>query len=340
MDGSALERAKRPNILVGHAIVADAIAALDGPFALVSRPSALELVPPAVVDDAAVIVRAESLDEAFLEQAASSLPDVATIVGLGGGTALDTAKFLAWRSGAGLMQVPSIVSVDASVTNTVAIRRAGRVHYEGFLVPDPVVVDLELIGRAPARFNRAGVGDLLSIQTARVDWALGHQAGKIDFDAAIDTAAAAVLADLYGLADEVARVSDRAIEHIVRAYAEVNALLIDAGHSGPEEGSEHYFAYAAEAVTGRSFVHGEIIGLGVVLMSVMQGSDHARAAAYLDRCQVEWHPAQLGLDRELLATILSGLPAFVRDTALPYSVIDEQPLDSATVRDLLDSIPA
>jgi glycerol-1-phosphate dehydrogenase [NAD(P)+] len=340
VDEATLERAKRPNIVVGHAIVADAIAALEGPFALVSRPSALALVAPAVVADAAVTVTADSLDEAFLERAASSLPDVATIVGLGGGTALDMAKFLAWRSGAALVQVPSIVSVDASVTNTVAIRRGGQVSYEGFVVADPVIVDLELIAQAPARFNRAGVGDLLSIQTARVDWALGHRAGKIDFDAAIDAAAAAVLADLYDLADEVARVSDRAIEHIVRAYAEVNALLIDAGHSGPEEGSEHYFAYAAEAVTSRSFVHGEIIGLGVVLMSGLQGNEQARAADYLDRCQVEWRPAQLGLDRELLATILAGLPAFVRDTALPYSVIDEQPLDSAKVRDLLDSIPA
>lgn len=44
MDGPTRERARRPNILVGHAIVEDAIAALDGPLALVTRPSALALV--------------------------------------------------------------------------------------------------------------------------------------------------------------------------------------------------------------------------------------------------------------------------------------------------------
>ena len=86
-------------------------------------------------------------------------------------------------------------------------------------------------------------------------------------------------------------------------------------------------------------MHGEIIGLGVVLMSGLQGEGQARAAAYLDRCQVEWHPAQLGLDRDLLTSILTGLPAFVRDTGLPYSIIDERGLDSSTVRELLDSLP-
>ena len=60
----------------------------------------------------------------------------------------------------------------------------------------------------------------------------------------------------------------------------MNALCLRVGHSGPEEGSEHYFAYAAEALTGRSFVHGEIVGLGVVLMSGLQGRDAARVATF------------------------------------------------------------
>jgi glycerol-1-phosphate dehydrogenase [NAD(P)+] len=207
-------------------------------------------------------------------------------------------------------------------------------------VAEPIVADLRLIATAPPRLNRAGVGDLLSIQTARVDWALGARAGKIPFDERVDAEAARVLGELYGLADAVAAVSGRALEHIIRAYIEVNALLLEVGHSGPEEGSEHYFGYAAEAASGRSFVHGEIIGLGIVLMSGLQGDGAAKAATFLDRCRVEWRPDRIGLDGPTLERILLGLPDFVRSTGAPHSIIDETQIDRPLIARLLASIPA
>jgi glycerol-1-phosphate dehydrogenase [NAD(P)+] len=124
----------------------------------------------------------------------------------------------------------------------------------------------------------------------------------------------------------------------MRAVVRVNALCLDAGHSGPEEGSEHYFAYAAEAATGRSFVHGEIVGLGVVLMASLQGNQPGRSADLLDRCAVAWRPEQQGLDGGTLAAVLAGLPRFVRETGLPYSIIDEAVLDAATISTVLASV--
>jgi glycerol dehydrogenase-like iron-containing ADH family enzyme len=339
IDRAVLELAKQPNVLVGRGILPHIVASVEPPYALVTQPEPLAVIDEAVRAGAASTVMANSLDEAFLEGAAASQPPLRTVVGIGGGMAMDVAKYLAWRRATKLVLAPSIVSVDASVTNTIAVRRGGRVEYDGFVVADPIVVDLELIARAPARLNRAGVGDLLSIQTGRFDWALGARAGAIAFDADVDAQAAEVLEELYGIADEIALVSDQAIEHIVRAYVRVNALLLEVGHSGPEEGSEHYFGYATEAVTGRSFVHGELIGLGIVLMSGLQSNDQARAAAFLDRCRVEWRPARLGLDEATLTRVLTDLPSFVRTAGLPHSIIDERPPDATMVAALLASIP-
>jgi len=339
MNRQLLERAKDPDLRVGHAILDAIVLGLPGSYALVTQPDPLAQVTEPLRNRAKATLLVESLDEKELERAAAGLPEVDHIVGIGGGMSMDTAKFVAWRRNIPLVLAPSIVSVDASVTNTIAIRRNGTVEYDGFVVAQPIVADLDLIGTAPARLNRAGVGDLLSIQTGRFDWALGAKAGTIEFDAEIDAAAASVLEALYGMADEVARVTDRALEHIIRAYVAVNALLLEVGHSGPEEGSEHYFGYAAEAVTGRSFVHGELIGLGTVLMSGWQQNDQARAAAYLDRCRVEWRPGQLGLDDSALEQILLELPAFVRRAGLPHSIVDEVAVDRESVSRLLASIP-
>jgi glycerol-1-phosphate dehydrogenase [NAD(P)+] len=339
MDASVLESAKHPNLAVGRGIVDEHVSRLESPYVLVSQPEPLAAISPHIPAGASATVMADSLDERDLDDLVRTLPQVASVFGLGGGMAMDVAKYISWKTGAALVLAPSVVSVDASVTNTVAVRRNGSVEYDGFVVADPIVVDLQLISGAPRRLNRAGVGDLLSIQTGRFDWALGARAGSIAFDADIDAAAKAILADLYAVADDVAVVSDRAIEHIIRAYVKVNALLLDVGHSGPEEGSEHYFAYAAEAATGRSFVHGELVGLGTVLMSGLQQNDQIQAAAFLDHCRVEWRPDQLGLDQGTLADILLDLPAFVRRAGLPHSIIDEQPLDRPAVAALLDSIP-
>jgi len=186
MDAELLERARRPDLRVAHNILGDAVEGLSGSYALISQPEPMAHIIPAIVDGAAARMETNSLDEHELRALTRSVPPVDHIVGIGGGMVMDTAKFVAWQRRTRLLLAPSIISVDASVTNTVAIRREGRVEYDGFVVAESIIADLDLISTAPARLNRAGVGDLLSILTGRFDWALGAKAGTIAFDAEID----------------------------------------------------------------------------------------------------------------------------------------------------------
>lgn len=333
-DPALLERAMHPDLRIGRGILGRDLS-FPGRGALLTQPGPAEVLAPGLRAAFATTVMVESLAADRLEALAGSLAGLDWIAGVGGGMTMDAAKYAAWRLGVPLVLAPSIASVDASVTNTIAVRRGERVVYEGFVVAERIVADLELIAAAPPRLNRAGVGDLLSIHTGLRDWAIGARAGKIGFDEGIAGRSWAVLEGLWAAADEVAVVSDAALELILRGYAEVNQLCLLAGHSGPEEGSEHYVAYHVEALTGRSFVHGELIGLGAVLMARLQDNEPERVVAFLDRCGVAWRPDDLEISRPVLEAALAGLPTFVRRAGLAWSIADEADLSPGAVGELL-----
>jgi glycerol-1-phosphate dehydrogenase [NAD(P)+] len=333
-------------LVFGDRILAGAVAAMPHPYALVAQPEPLEHVDERIVRGAAQVVMASSLAEEDLERTAKETPGVAAVLGLGGGTAMDTAKFLALHQGVPLLQAPSAVSVDASVTPQVAVRAGDRVEYRGHIVADRVLVDFSLIQQAPGRLNRAGGGDLLSIHTALWDWRHGAErpgAGPPGAAAApvvpeVARRAEQILDTVTALAAEIQAVSPRGIEAIVRAYLEISETATALGHAQLEEGSEHYFVYCLEQLTGRPLIHGEAVTLGAVLMSELQRNDPARVRAFAAATGIKWRASDLGLGPDDVAATLRRLPAYVRETGLPWSVIDEAVLDEAAVTRLAEAV--
>jgi glycerol dehydrogenase len=85
------------------------------------------------------------------------------VVGLGGGKVMDTAKAVAHFAGhLQTVIVPTIASTDAPTSAVVVLYHAdGTFDHYVFLPrnPDLVLVDSEVIARAPKRFLVAGMGD-------------------------------------------------------------------------------------------------------------------------------------------------------------------------------------
>jgi glycerol dehydrogenase-like iron-containing ADH family enzyme len=106
---------------------------------LVVDPQAWFAARPWLTANPRSLARAESLDARALDallNTREAFDGVARIIGLGGGTAIDTAKYLAWRTGLPLILVPSALTVDAPFTDSAAVRRDGRIHYTGSVAPE------------------------------------------------------------------------------------------------------------------------------------------------------------------------------------------------------------
>jgi len=286
------------------------------------------------------VVEAWDMDVGHLANVAAAVrsdvgPDAladAVVVGFGGGTALDTAKYLAWKLERPLVQIPTITSVDAGFTDAVGVRDGGRVRYIGNIVPEVVVLDLPLIRTAPRRLNRAGIGDVLSCHTGLFDWRLATAAGH---DPAWDTGLAALgetlLAELEAAADEVAAVSEAGVRFLADAYRRIGAACAAAGHSRFEEGSEHFWAYAYEHHTGAHPVHGEIIAFAVCALAHIQDNDPDRARDIVIRSRVRVHPDDLGISQAVFRATLENLAQYSRTERLDIAVADLRPITSAQI---------
>ncbi len=260
-----------------------------------------------------------------------------TVVGFGGGTALDTAKYLAWKRGLPLIQIPTITSVDAGFTDAIGVRSDGRVRYVGAIVPDEVVLDIELIRSAPARLNRAGIGDVLSCHTGLHDWRAAVEVGAgVAWDDAAADLGASLLAELDSVIVDIRECSAEGIRWLADAYRRIGAACAALGHSRFEEGSEHFWAYAYEHATGVHHVHGELISFAVVALAHVQDNDPEYVHGVVSRAGVRAHPDDLGISRAEFVDNLVGLRAYSHAEGLDVGVADLTDIDDDAANQAYD----
>jgi glycerol-1-phosphate dehydrogenase [NAD(P)+] len=331
-----LQRAMHPHVFYGRRILADALREAQithnaGTFTILTQPEpwAIACEQFAGIDQQRVMYL-RSMDHDELASMERALPPTGIVMGLGGGQAMDAAKYLAWRRGIPLILAPAIVSVDAAVTNTIAVREEQRVRYTGFVIAEAIPVDLEVIARAPQPLNRAGIGDLLSIHTALWDW----QHAGTDYNAAIAVEVSTILDGLDARAETIAACSDDALRYIIESYVRENTLCLRLGSSRPEEGSEHFLAYNIEYLTGQTYVHGQLICLCTYAMARLQHNRPEWVHSLIERARCPWRLSELGVTREAFVQALLTLQEYALVEAFPASVITQRSISSVFAEQL------
>ena len=296
-----------------------------GKFVIVTMEIPWNLTKTVIGGTPEQVLFVDSVDQVFLDQKLLGLPDCDTIVGIGGGLAVDAAKYFCWKRNLRLVTIPTVLSVNAFVTPATGIRINHEVKYIGVTSPNPLIIDYDILRTAPRGLNIAGIGDLLSIHTASFDWEYAESKGKSEY-AFSDLAtkeAKSILIDICSMASEIRDVTNEGLLAIVEGYMKLNAICIPLDHFRVEEGSEHFLFYELEERLKRSFIHGHIIGLGIYLMSRLQDNQVENITDILNKTKLDYHPRDMGIERQDLVRSLKNLKSFVQNKPqLWFTIID------------------
>jgi len=195
--------------------------------------------------------------------------DTMAIVGLGGGKALDVAKYVGFLAGMPYLAVPTSLSNDGFCSPQSSLAIAGRRRSMASAVPFGVVVDTAVCLNAPRILWHSGVGDLVSKLTAVADWKLAFHARATPVD---DFAALLSDASVYQF---IARpLYDLEGMKLLGTALLLNGISMSiSGSSRPASGSEHLISHALDAISARPRLHGIQVGVATYIISRLYGEN-------------------------------------------------------------------
>ena len=216
----------------------------------------------------------EQACELFQQQ--SSRTDA--VIGLGGGKALDVAKYVAFLGRVPYYAVPASLSNDGFCSPQSSLTIAGARRSLAAALPFGVVIDVDVCLQAPRQLWLSGVGDLMAKLTAVFDWKLAfHQQGEYvdDFAALLSDA---TVHQFMGRPE-----FDRDGTYLLGTALMLNGIAMEVcGSSRPASGSEHLLSHALDATSSRPRLHGLQVGMATYIISRIQQNQSEAIAKVLE----------------------------------------------------------
>jgi glycerol-1-phosphate dehydrogenase [NAD(P)+] len=200
------------------------------------------------------------------------------LLGVGGGRVMDYLKYIMMETGKFCVSVPTSLATHVYTSPKIhalpAIVELGEEKTLDGPVPDMSLVDslyLRKLHQSNPRLIQAGLGDLMASITAVPDWKIAEEKGTAKVKKAILEFTSVLIDTLSGI--NVKEPLGNWIDNYCFAQVLLCRISGWAG-SAPVSGSEHLFALAVEHNVGEGPLHGELVALGTIIMTYIQGGDY------------------------------------------------------------------
>lgn len=203
---------------------------------------------------------------------AFSLPrGTRAIVAVGGGIAIDVAKYAGFIARIPVIAVPTAISNDGFASPGASLTVGGRRTSCPATIPFGVVIDTYLVRASPPQLTFSGIGDLVAKHSSIADWKLAY---RTNGEPVNDFAVMITLQSVANLLNHPTRVIDDLgfLQLVAGALVMSGVAMEVSGSSRPASGSEHLVSHAYDAIAARPLQHGLQVGVATLGTLWLHGS--------------------------------------------------------------------
>lgn len=311
---------------------------VNPPFLIVTMPDLWEMFRHEFEGADYQVYLAGSIEQGDLDRDAASLKDIRAIIGLGGGQALDVAKYFAWRRNLPLFQAPTALSVNAVYSHRSGVREDGKVIYRGYAVPQCVFIDYDVLRKAPRHLNWSGIGDILCFHTGVLDWQYARDNGKVEakwpYDEALAKQSLSKVNAILNNIDGIRNMTDAGIDALVDGLKWGTSFHGSGWCPRHIEGTDHFLFYTLEKQTGKKFLHGQPVGLGIVVGSMLHEKGADQMVDAISSIGLDVRPEAMGLSWTQAEEGLTGMRSYINSLPLWHSLAHDATITPGFIADL------
>ena len=223
---------------------------------------------------------ASTVDIDDITHTAFFLPPVSAIVGVGGGKALDFAKYAAHLLKIPFISIPTAISNDGFSSPSSSLTVQGKRKSVKSGIPFGVVIDLDIIRNSPDVFLYSGIGDMMSKITAMRDWQAARDNGSaryVDFSAILAYNSLDIL-----FLKHTFDIHSESFQRSLASSLTMSGLAMEiAGSSRPASGSEHLISHALDENAKNPKMHGIQVGVATYLCALLQNNIHTNGIKFV-----------------------------------------------------------
>jgi glycerol-1-phosphate dehydrogenase [NAD(P)+] len=301
---------------------------VNPPFLIVTMPDLWEMFRHEFEGADYRLYLTDSIEQADLDRDAVALTGIRAVIGLGGGQALDVAKWFAWRRNLPLFQAPTALSVNAVYSHRSGVRDGGKV----------IFIDYDVLRAAPRHLNWSGIGDILCFRTGVLDWQYARDNGKVEakwpYDQDLADQSLSKVQSIIDNIDGIRAMTDAGIDALVDGLKWGTSFQGSGWCPRHIEGTDHFLFYTLEKQTGKKFLHGQPVGLGIVVGSMLheQGADEMLDT--IAGIGLDVRPQAMGLNWDQAIEGLTGMRAYVNTLPLWHSMAHDVTITPGFIADL------